>query len=86
MGKLPVAGAVADRVDMRHGRAPMVVGADSRSRCILDADSLEAEACDKRSPADRDEHQVGVDGLGVAELHGQFRSGVLDLRALLLEM
>ena len=52
----------------------------------LDADLLEPEPFDERPAADRDEHQVGLDGLAVAEVHGQLRAVVLDLRALLAEL
>ena len=52
----------------------------------LDADLLEAEALDERAAADRDEHQVGLDRLAVAEVHGELRAVVLDARALLAEL
>ena len=46
--ELPVAGAVADGVDVRHGRAPVLVGGDALALVELDADALEAEALDER--------------------------------------
>ena len=63
MRELPVAGAVADRVDVRHGRAAVLVGGDALAPVELDADRLEPEALDERAAADGDEHQVGLDGL-----------------------
>jgi hypothetical protein len=67
VGQLPVTSAVADGIDMRDGRAPMLVGSDSSPPVERDADSLEAECFDKRSPADGDEHEVRLDGFVVAE-------------------
>ena len=66
--ELPVAGAVADGVDVRDRRAPVLVGRDPRAPVELDADLLEPEPLDERAAADRDEHQVGLDGLAVAEV------------------
>ena len=36
--------------------------------------------------ADGDEHQVGLDGLALAEVDGELRAVVVDLRALLAEL
>jgi hypothetical protein len=69
--ELPVAGAVADRVDVRHGRAAVLVGGDALALVELDADALEPEPLDERAAADGDEHQVGLDRLAVAEVDGQ---------------
>ena len=66
--ELPVAGAVADRVDVRDGRAAVLVGGDALARVELDAGRLEPDALDERAAADRDEHQVAVDRLAVAEV------------------
>jgi hypothetical protein len=54
VGQLPVAGAVADGVDVRDGRAPLRVGGDAGPRVELDADSLEAEPVDEGPAADAD--------------------------------
>src|SRR5262249_55461358 len=86
MGELPVAGAVADGVDARDARAPPRVGRNARSAIELDARSFEADPFDQRRPAGGDEHQVRADGLAVAEMDGELRSGVFDLRALHAEM
>ena len=84
--ELPVAGAVADRVDVRDGRAAVLVGGDARALVELDAGGLEAEPLDERAAADGDEHQVGLHGLAVAEVDGELGAVVLDLRALLAEV
>ena len=47
---------------------------------------LEAESLDGRTATDRDEHEIGLNRLAVAEVHGQRPAVVLDLRALLLEV
>src|SRR5439155_331892 len=86
MRELPVAGAVANGVDVRDSRAAVLVGGDPVPPVELDADLLEAEALDERPAPDRDEHQVGIDGLAVAEIDAQPVAGLLDLRALLLEV
>ena len=44
------------------------------------------DAVDERRAADRDEHQVAVDRLALAEVHGELVAVVVDLRALLREM
>ena len=51
-----------------------------------DAGRLEPDALDERRAADRDEHQVALDRLAVAEVHGQRVALLLDLRALLAEL
>ena len=84
--ELPVAGAVADRVDVRHARPPMVVGGDALPPVELDAGRLEADALDERAAADGDEHQVAVDRLAVAERHAQLVAVLLDAGALLAEL
>ena len=55
-----------------------------RSSC--DADRLEPQPLDERRAAHRDEHQVGLDGLALAEVNRELRAVVLDLRALLAEV
>ena len=52
----------------------------------LDAGGLEPEPLDERRAADGDEHQVGLHGLAVAEVDGELRAVVVDLRALLAEL
>src|SRR5262245_23830516 len=84
--QLPVAGAVADRVDVRHGGAAVLVGRDSLALVELDADRLETETLDRRPSADANEHQVALDRLTVTEMDSQAVTGLLDLRALLFEM
>ena len=84
--ELPVPGAIADRVDVRDGRPPMLVGRDPLAPIELDADLLEPEPLDERPAPDRDEHEIRVHGLAVAEVNAQPVAGLLDLRALLLEM
>src|SRR5581483_12279974 len=81
--ELPVAGAVADRVDVRHGRAAVLVGGDALAAVELDADRLQPEALDERRAPDRDEHEVALDRLVVAVVDGQPAAGLLHLRALL---
>src|SRR6266508_7040937 len=81
-----VAGAVAHCVDVRGGRAAMLVGRDSLAAVELDADLLEPEPLDGGRAADRDEHQVALDRLALAEVDAQPVAGLLDLRALLLEV
>ena len=80
MGELPVAGAVADGVDMRDTRAPLRVSGDARSAIELDAGSFEADPFDQRPPAGGDEHQIRAGGLAVAEMDGELRSGRLELQ------
>src|SRR5439155_1752664 len=84
--ELPVAGAVAHCVHVRDGRAPVLVRRDALAPVELDADLLEPETLDERAAADGDEHQVGLDGLALAEMDGELGAGVLDLRALLREL
>src|SRR5207248_403444 len=84
--ELPVAGAVADRVDVRHGRPAVLVGGDALPLVELDADLLEPEPLDERATADRDEHEVALDGLAVAEVDGEPVARLVHLRALLLEV
>src|SRR5207244_10241665 len=84
--ELPVAGAVADRIDVRHGRAAMLVGGDPLPLVELDADLFEAEVLDERPAPDRDEHQVDLHGLAFPEVDRELRAVVLDLRALLAEV
>src|SRR6266516_4854404 len=84
--ELPVAGAVADGVDVADGRPAVLVRGDPFALVELDADLLEAEVLDRGAAADGDEHQVALDRLAVAEVDGQAAGGFLDLRALLLEV
>ena len=67
--ELPVAGDVAGGVDVRHRGSPVAVGLDSRARVEVDAGRLEPEPVDERRAADRDEHEVALDGLALAEAH-----------------
>ena len=53
------------------GGAAVLVGGDPLAPVELDAELLEAEALDERAAADGDEHQVGLDGLAVAEVDRQ---------------
>ena len=48
--------------------------------------SSSPRSCDERRSADRDQHQVGLDGLAFAEADDEVAAGVLDAGALLLEM
>src|SRR5262249_36410760 len=50
--ELPVAGAVADRVDVRNGRAPVFVGGNPLAPVELDARRLEAEVLDVGAATD----------------------------------
>src|SRR5829696_4298539 len=84
--ELPVAGAVAHGVDVRNGRPAVLVGGDALAPVVLDADLLEAQPLDRRAAADRDEHQIRLDGLALAEVHGERAARLLDFRALLLEV
>src|SRR5581483_382554 len=84
--ELPVSGAVADRVDVRHARAAVRVGRDALAPVVLDSRGLEADPLDERAAPDRDEHQVAVDGLAVAEANRERVALLLDLRALLAEV
>src|SRR5918995_1418951 len=84
--ELPVAGAVADSVDVVDGGAAVLVGRDPLSRVQLDPELLEAEVLDLGRTPDGDEHQVGFHRLALAEVDGERGARVLDLRALLLEV
>src|SRR5207249_3356363 len=84
--ELPVAGAVADGVDVRDSRAAMLVGHDPGTLVEVDAGGLEPEALDERCAADGDEHEIRLHGLAVPEVDGQLRAVVVDLRALLAEL
>jgi hypothetical protein len=86
MGELPVAGAVADRIDVADRRPTVLVGGDALALVKLDANLLEPEVLDIRAAADGDEHQVALHGLAVAEVDGEAAPRILDLRALLLEV
>src|SRR5439155_14165131 len=83
---LPVPGAVADGVDVRNCRAPVLVGGDSGPLVELDADSLQTEPFDHRAAPHRDEHQIRLNHLPVSEMDGQLGAALLDPRALLLEV
>src|SRR4051812_30756390 len=63
VGELPVAGAVADGVDVLLGRAAVLVGGDALALVELDADLLKAEVLDGRAAPGRNEHQVALGGL-----------------------
>ena len=67
-------------------RAAVVVGGDALPPVELHAGRLEAETLDERPAADRDEHQVALDRLALAEVHGQRVPVLLDPRALLAEL
>src|SRR4029078_7098775 len=49
--QLPVAGAIPDGVDVRHGGATVLVGGDALPLVELDADALQAEGLDARARA-----------------------------------
>ena len=51
-----------------------------------DAGLLEPDAVDERRPSDRDEHEVALDRLALAEVDDERPARVLDLRALLAEL
>jgi len=55
VGELPVAGAVADGIDVRDARAPPRVGGDACPPVKLDAGSLQTEPFDQRPAAGGDE-------------------------------
>src|SRR4029079_12970322 len=78
VGELPVAGAVADGIDVRLGGAAVLVGGDARALVELDADLLQAEAFDERAASGGDEHQVALDRLVAVVLDAQPVAGVLD--------
>ncbi len=84
--ELPVAGDVARGVDVRDGGAPVRVGPDPVRGVERHARCLEPDALDERRTADRDEHQVALDGLALAEVDDEPGARVLDLRALLAEV
>jgi hypothetical protein len=84
--KLPVPGTVAHGVDVRHARAPLHVGGDAKAAVELDADFFQADPLDQRSAAHGYEHQVRLDGLAIAEMDSELRSGVFDFRALTAEI
>src|SRR5919106_1553532 len=85
VGELPVARAVADRVDVRDGRAPVLVRGNALLRVEVDAERLEADVLRDRPPARGDEHEVALDRLA-AELHLQTAPRVFDPVALGVEM
>ena len=64
--------------------APVLVGGDPLALVELDADLLETEILDGGAAPDRDEHQVALDRLAIAEIDGQTAAGLLHFRALLL--
>jgi hypothetical protein len=66
--ELPVAGAVADGVDVLLGSAAVLVGGDALPRVEFDADLLEPKPFDGRPAACRDEHQIGLDSLAASEV------------------
>ena len=68
------------------GRSAVLVGGDALALVELHADLLEPEPFDERAAPDGDEHQIGLNGLAVAEVHRELRAVVLDLRALLAEL
>ena len=84
--ELPVPGAIADGVNMRDVGAPRLVGADAGAPVELDAGGLEPDALDERAATDRDEHQVCLHRLAVAEMHRELGAVVVHLRALLAEL
>ena len=84
--QLPVPGTVAHGVDVRHDRAPLHVGGDAQSAVELDADFFQADPPDQLSAAHGDKHQVRLDGLAIAEMDSELRSGVFDFRTLTPEM
>ena len=51
-----------------------------------DAGRLEPDALDERRASDRDEHEVALDRLALAEVDDEPGAGVVDLRALLAEV
>jgi anti-anti-sigma factor len=65
--ELPVAGAVADGVDVVDGGAAVLVRGDSLARVEVDTELLEAEVLDLGRTPDGDEHQVGLHGLALAD-------------------
>ena len=86
MRELPVPGAVANGIDVRHRSAAVLVGGDPLSPVELNADLLEPEALDERPAADGDEHQVRLHGLALAEVHRELRPVVVDAGALLAQL
>src|SRR5207248_250673 len=54
--ELPIASAVADGVDVRNRRSPMLVGGDPFALVEFDADVLDADSLDLWPAADRYEH------------------------------
>ncbi len=68
------------------GRAAVVVGGDARPPVELDSGRLETETLDERCPSDRDEHQVALDRLALAEVHRQRVPVLLHAGALLPEL
>src|SRR5581483_7931523 len=51
--ELPVAGAVADGVEVRDVGPAVLVGRDALAAVVLDAGLLEADSLDLRTPSDR---------------------------------
>ncbi len=84
--ELPVTGTVADGVNVLDRRAAMFVCGDALALVELDADRFEAQSLDGRAATDRDEHEIRINRLAVAEVHGQRASLVFHLLALLLEV
>ena len=79
VGQQQLAGAVADRVDVRHVGPHVVVDLDRAAIGQLDPGRLQAVALGPRREADRLHHLVGLERLGLAAL-GR-RHGDLDLVA-----
>ena len=86
MRELPVAGTVADGVDVLDGGASVLVCSDALPFVELDPDRFETQSFDARAAADGYEHEIRFDRLAVAEVHGQRTSLLLHLGALLLEV
>src|SRR5207253_7716438 len=70
VGELPVAGAVADGVDVLLGRAAVLVRGDALALVVFDLDVFEPEVLDRRPAAGSDEHQVGL-GVLAAEVDAE---------------
>ena len=74
---------VADGVDAGHRRLEMSIDGDAAVIGQLHAELVEAQPFDERPPADADQHDIGLQGLGRAafgRLHGQADAGVGRLR------
>ena len=81
VGELPVAGAVADRVDVRDAGAAMLVGRDPGARVELDPGRLEPDAPRRAAPRPTATSiRSASNRFALAEADGERAPSIVDLR------